>query len=86
METPGYPWVGVRVAASWGGKVALNAILARRELMAKISADSSVDRIGVFAVPSASSTCVARTRPCGHPGAETLWSPPAWRGMLLGVC
>ncbi|MFE1789323.1 ATP-dependent DNA ligase [Streptomyces sp. NPDC059525] len=48
---PGHPWTGVRFAASWGSRDALDALLVRPELVAEISADRAVDRGGVFRHP-----------------------------------
>ncbi|WP_369780101.1 ATP-dependent DNA ligase [Streptomyces sp. R33] len=48
---PGHPWTGVRFAAAWGSREALDAILVRPELVAEISADRATDRGGVFRHP-----------------------------------
>ncbi|MFK0238621.1 ATP-dependent DNA ligase [Streptomyces vinaceus] len=48
---PGHPWTGVRFAASWGSREALDAVLVRPELVAEISADRAIDHGGVFRHP-----------------------------------
>lgn len=48
---PGHPWTGVRFAASWGAREALDAILVRPELVAEISADRAIDHGGVVRHP-----------------------------------
>ncbi|MFE2323757.1 hypothetical protein ACFXD5_07505 [Streptomyces sp. NPDC059385] len=39
---PGHPWTGVRFAASWGSRDALDAVLVRPERVAEISAAAPV--------------------------------------------
>ncbi|WP_199828454.1 hypothetical protein [Streptomyces sp. WM6372] len=46
-----HPWTGVRFAASWGTREALDAVLVRPELVAEISADRAIDHAGVFRHP-----------------------------------
>ncbi|WP_369780044.1 ATP-dependent DNA ligase [Streptomyces sp. R33] len=48
---PGHPWTGVRFAASWGSREALDAVLVHPELVAEISADRAIDHGGVFRHP-----------------------------------
>ncbi|MFD3779460.1 ATP-dependent DNA ligase [Streptomyces sp. NPDC058612] len=48
---PGHPWTGVKFAAAWGSRDALDAILVRPELIAEVSADRAIDRGGVFRHP-----------------------------------
>ncbi|MGW7064767.1 ATP-dependent DNA ligase [Streptomyces sp. NPDC054904] len=47
---PGHPFEGVRFAAAWGSRDALDVTLVRPDLVAEISADRAVDR-GVFRHP-----------------------------------
>ncbi|WP_328623099.1 ATP-dependent DNA ligase [Streptomyces sp. NBC_00354] len=48
---PGHPWTGVRFAAAWGSREALDAVLVRPDLVVEVSADRAVDRGGVFRHP-----------------------------------
>lgn len=48
---PGHPWESVRFASTWRGHDVLDVILVRPELVAEVSADTSVDRGGVFRHP-----------------------------------
>ncbi|MFF1560826.1 hypothetical protein [Streptomyces sp. NPDC058279] len=42
---PGHPWTGMRFASAWGGRDALDVTLVRPELVAEVSADTSVDHV-----------------------------------------
>ncbi|WP_240805662.1 hypothetical protein [Streptomyces sp. A1547] len=48
---PGHPWTGVRFAAAWGSREALDAVLVRPDLVVEVSADRAIDRGGVFRHP-----------------------------------
>ncbi|MET9325000.1 ATP-dependent DNA ligase [Streptomyces sp. NPDC003038] len=48
---PDHPWTGVRFASAWGSRDVLDAVLVRPDLVAEISADTAVDRGGVFRHP-----------------------------------
>ncbi|MFD5936302.1 hypothetical protein [Streptomyces sp. NPDC060333] len=48
---PGHPWIGVRFAAAWGSRDALDATLVLPDLVAEVSADRAIDRGGVFRHP-----------------------------------
>ncbi|WP_328930085.1 ATP-dependent DNA ligase [Streptomyces sp. NBC_00190] len=47
----GHPWTGLRFASSWGSRDVLDVTLVRPELVAEISADTAVDRGGVYRHP-----------------------------------
>ncbi|MFG2753950.1 ATP-dependent DNA ligase [Streptomyces xanthophaeus] len=47
----GHPWRDVRFASAWGSRDVLDVVLVRPELVAEVSADTSVDRGGVFRHP-----------------------------------
>ncbi|MDX3536839.1 ATP-dependent DNA ligase [Streptomyces sp. MB09-01] len=47
----GHPWSGRRFASAWGSREVLEVTLVRPELVAEISADTAVDRGGVFRHP-----------------------------------
>ncbi|WP_244291558.1 ATP-dependent DNA ligase [Streptomyces subrutilus] len=44
----GHPWEGWRFASAWGSRDILDVTLVRPDLVAEISADTAVDRSGVF--------------------------------------
>ncbi|MFF1341681.1 hypothetical protein ACFVYT_27880 [Streptomyces sp. NPDC058290] len=46
----GHPWTGVRFSSVWGSREALEVVLVRPDLVAEISADTTIDR-GVFRHP-----------------------------------
>ncbi|WP_327286040.1 MULTISPECIES: ATP-dependent DNA ligase [unclassified Streptomyces] len=48
---PGHPWEGVRFAATWGSRDALDATLVHPDLVAEVSADRAIDRGSVFRHP-----------------------------------
>ncbi len=48
---PGHPWEDVRFASAWGTRDVLDVTLVRPELVAEVSADTSIDRGGVFRHP-----------------------------------
>ncbi|WP_328774905.1 ATP-dependent DNA ligase [Streptomyces goshikiensis] len=47
----GHPWEGWRFASAWGSRDVLDATLVRPELVAEISADTAIDRGGIFRHP-----------------------------------
>ncbi|MGW7330917.1 ATP-dependent DNA ligase [Streptomyces sp. NPDC054840] len=47
----GHPWEGRRFASAWGSRDLLDVTLVRPELVAEISADTAIDRGGVFRHP-----------------------------------
>ncbi|EFL20004.1 DNA polymerase LigD, ligase domain-containing protein [Streptomyces sp. C] len=46
-----HPWTGVRFASAWGTRDVLDVTLVRPHLVAEVSADTSIDRGGVFRHP-----------------------------------
>ncbi|MFJ3960782.1 ATP-dependent DNA ligase [Streptomyces sp. NPDC090036] len=48
----GHPWEGLRFASAWGSRDILAVTLVRPELVAEISADTAIDRGGVFRHPA----------------------------------
>ncbi|MGW6834880.1 ATP-dependent DNA ligase [Streptomyces sp. NPDC054949] len=48
---PGHPWTGVRFAAAWGSREALDVVLVRPDLVAEVSADTAVDHGGIHRRP-----------------------------------
>ncbi|MGW6706858.1 ATP-dependent DNA ligase [Streptomyces sp. NPDC054956] len=48
---PGHPWTGASFSSAWGTRDVLNTTLVEPELVAEISADTSVDRGGVYRHP-----------------------------------
>lgn len=48
---PGHPWTGASFSSAWGTRVILDTTLVEPELVAEISADTSVDRGGVYRHP-----------------------------------
>ncbi|MFD8294384.1 hypothetical protein ACFV2B_40040 [Streptomyces lavendulae] len=48
---PGHPWEGMKFAAAWGSREALDVALVRPGLVAEISADRAVDHGGVWRHP-----------------------------------
>ncbi|THA53271.1 ATP-dependent DNA ligase [Streptomyces sp. A1136] len=46
-----HPWTGMRFATTWGSRDALDVTLVRPELVAEISADTSVDHGGIYRHP-----------------------------------
>lgn len=48
---PGHPWEGGRFTSAWGSRDTLKVTLVRPELVAEISADTAIDRGGVFRHP-----------------------------------
>ncbi|WP_037634646.1 ATP-dependent DNA ligase [Streptomyces katrae] len=48
---PEHPWTGTRFTSAWGSRDLLEVTLVRPELVAEISADTAVDRGGVYRHP-----------------------------------
>ncbi|MFD7096406.1 ATP-dependent DNA ligase [Streptomyces xanthophaeus] len=48
---PGHPWAGVKFSSAWGTRDVLDTTLVQPDLVAEISADTSVDRGGVCRHP-----------------------------------
>ncbi|MFB6805176.1 ATP-dependent DNA ligase [Streptomyces sp. NPDC056387] len=49
--TPEHPWTGMRFVSAWGSRDALKVTLVAPELVAEISADTAVNRGGVYRHP-----------------------------------
>ncbi|WP_327389045.1 ATP-dependent DNA ligase [Streptomyces sp. NBC_01207] len=49
--SPGHPWTGAKFSSAWGTRDVLDTTLVRPDLVAEISADTSVDRGGVYRHP-----------------------------------
>ncbi|MER5757699.1 hypothetical protein [Streptomyces sp. NPDC002082] len=48
---PGHPWIGASFSSAWGTRDVLDTTLVEPELVAEISADTSIDRGGVWRHP-----------------------------------
>ncbi|CAM5276353.1 hypothetical protein SAVIM338S_00064 [Streptomyces avidinii] len=77
---PGHPWEGVRFASAWGTRDVLDVTVVRPEFAAEVSADTSIDRGGIFRHPMrfqrrAWIWRLGTCRPSG-PG-ESPWASPA---------
>ncbi|MFE9637049.1 RNA ligase family protein [Streptomyces sp. NPDC006463] len=48
---PGHPWTGLRFTSAWGSRDILDVTLVHPDLVAEISADTAVDRGGVYRHP-----------------------------------
>ncbi|MFK0050435.1 ATP-dependent DNA ligase [Streptomyces sp. NPDC090741] len=48
---PGHPWTGARFSSAWGTRDVLDTTLVRPDLVAEFSADTSIDRGGVYRHP-----------------------------------
>ncbi|MFE6022752.1 hypothetical protein ACFQ6O_40610 [Streptomyces sp. NPDC056441] len=49
--SPEHPWTGVKFSSAWGSREVLDAVLVRPDLVAEISADTAIDRVGVYRHP-----------------------------------
>ncbi|WP_331756388.1 hypothetical protein [Streptomyces sp. NBC_01568] len=48
---PAHPWTGAKFSSAWGTRVILDTTVVQPDLVAEISADTSIDRGGVYRHP-----------------------------------